>query len=269
VAYASVGYQEDLGGLGAILGTVWVTEFPANRELGAQSLNSLIVLDDPEGLRSTIALEGNGILCARAAAVTGVCIRQFAPPVRSRSSVTALIGAGALAAAHVAPLGALEPGVEVVVWDPHPERAQELVHVANEVSSIGSVRAVASAQEAVAHANVVITTTSLTQRDAQIGRDWLAPEALVVTVSGDCSVAPDVAESATLCLTDDVELYEAARSRGRFAGYPPVTRSIGNALDDEVRWRGGIVLVIQVGASLIDLVLAATIRDRLDQGLDS
>jgi ornithine cyclodeaminase/alanine dehydrogenase-like protein (mu-crystallin family) len=260
--YATVAEGDDVEHRGGVLGVSWITEYAHNPAHGLSSLHAIVILDDPDGVRPRAVLDGTAIVCARSAAVSGVSIRYFGPKRSNRSIVTGLVGAGVQAAAHLNVLGLLQPGVDIVVWDRYPDRAQELVFAAKNVPGVGSAYAVLSARDAVTDADIVITTTPFGSVGPRISSDWLRDEVLIVAEDGDGSVAADVALSSSLFLTDDQNLFDAARREGKLKGYPSASRSIGRALNAGARRPGGHVLVVPLGTSLIDLIFAKMIRDR-------
>ena len=71
-------------------------------------------------------LDGGPITAQRTAAVSGVAIRRFAPQVAGRPVRAALIGGGVQGHSHVPVLGHVLPGVELAVFDRHPDRAEAL-----------------------------------------------------------------------------------------------------------------------------------------------
>src|SRR5206468_115281 len=82
------------------------------------------------------ALDGAPLTAQRTAAVSGVAIRAFPPPVTGRSPKAAIIGAGTQAKSHLPVLGAVVPGVELAVFDRHPERGSALVEIARQTPGI-------------------------------------------------------------------------------------------------------------------------------------
>ena len=77
-------------------------------------------------------LDGGPITAQRTAAVSGVAIRRFAPGVTGRPVRAAVIGGGVQGQSHVPVLGHVLPGVELTVFDRHPDRAEGLANEARE-----------------------------------------------------------------------------------------------------------------------------------------
>ena len=107
-------------GAGDVLGIKWVTGFPDNVERGLPSIAALVVLNDAATGLATAILDGGPITAQRTAAVSGVAIRAFAPPVAGRPIRVALIGAGTQARSHLPVLGHVLPGLTLTVFDSQP-----------------------------------------------------------------------------------------------------------------------------------------------------
>src|SRR5947207_1532511 len=132
----------------------------------------------------------------RAAAVSGVAIQHFAPNPGRRAPRAALIGAGVQGRSHLAVLGHVIPGLELAIFDRHPERAEALAAAARDTSGIAAARAASSAREAVEGADVVVTAASFGPVRQVMTNDWLTPHVLVVPVDYATYCAAEVARDA-------------------------------------------------------------------------
>ncbi|MCA1695840.1 MAG: ornithine cyclodeaminase, partial [Actinobacteria bacterium] len=211
----------------------------------------------------------------RTAAYTALSVRHLAiPEVRH----IAVIGCGALAAAHV-PLLAIEcPSATFVMHDIDAARLEAAVL---SFSSEVSCRPARSAQEAIADAQVIVTTTTVT--NSYLCWGWLAPGALVAHVSLD-DVEPEVVQRADLVLVDDWPLVSSDRRRllGRMyhagellapdgsAGAPPhldarrVDGSLSDVLAGTITGRVSpheVVLSNPFGMGILDLALATKVLE--------
>jgi hypothetical protein len=92
--------------------------------------------------------------------------------------------------------------------------------------------------------------------------DWLAGEVLVVALDDDNCVSAEIAQSAIVFLVDDSQDYSGRRREGGFEGYPAASGSIGDALITSSRWPGGRILATHLGVGLMNVALAARIRQR-------
>jgi ornithine cyclodeaminase/alanine dehydrogenase-like protein (mu-crystallin family) len=148
------------------LGVKLVTFYPENR--GVPTHHAIIQLFKPETGEPLVTMDGRLITEERTAAVSAVATRHLARP---DATVLALIGSGTQARSHLKALRLVRKLDEVRVWSPHNAAA-----FAREFG----VRAAASAQAAVADADVVVTAT--TSRTPVLRGEWLAPGAHVNAV---------------------------------------------------------------------------------------
>jgi ornithine cyclodeaminase/alanine dehydrogenase-like protein (mu-crystallin family) len=183
----------------------------------------------------------------------------------------AILGAGVQARSHLAIIGHLMPGVELTIFDRHPDRGAAFAAEGKRVAGIGRARVAATAIEATRSAHVVITAASFAApQDRQVlTDDWLEPDSLVVAVDYATYVAAAVARSAALFLTDQREQFLANRDAGNFDGYPEPTLTLGEAiLAGTPRPATGRVVVSHLGVGLADLVFGdAILRRAVSAGL--
>jgi ornithine cyclodeaminase/alanine dehydrogenase-like protein (mu-crystallin family) len=255
----------DLDGTDDLLGIKWIAGFPANRDRDLAAIHGLVLLSDPRtGVPSAI-LDAGPITAERTAAVSGVAIARFAPEVGGRPVRVALLGAGVQGRSHLAVLGHVLPGLELTVFDRHPDRATALAATAAATAGIGSSGTAATAREATGSADVVVTVASFAPPEERqtLTADWLARDALVVAVDYATYVAASVARDADLFLVDQREQFLANRDAGNFAGYPDPGETVGEAiLAARTRLPHGRSLVTHLGVGLADLVFASEIVRR-------
>lgn len=266
-AYAMAAYDPGLGRGREALGVKWVTGYPTNSKMGLPTINSLVVLNDPDSLRPIAILDGTQITAARTAAVSAVCIRQLAIAT-GRPVSTAILGAGVQGHAHLAVLGHVLPGVRIVTFDRHRDRAVQLASAAQDTPGIASAKAAPSAREAVRGADIVITAASFGPVKQVMTTDWLKQDVLIVSVDYETYVSAEIARSAAVFLVDELEGYQNVRTDGRFVGFPDPSGTIGEALAAGLSWTAGRVLVCHLGIGLTDVLFADTILQRaLDIGV--
>lgn len=242
------------------LGMKWVAGFAANNALGIAAINALVVLNDPGTGLPTAILDGGPITAQRTAAVSGVAIARFRPAVQGRPHRAALIGAGVQGRSHLPVLGHTLPGVELTVYDRHPERADALAALARDTPGVGDVRAAASAREAVEGADVVVTAASFGPVRQVMTNEWLARDALVVPVDYATYCAAQVARDAALFLVDHRDQFLANRAAGLFDDYPDPKMTLGEAILRGVeRPARGRVVVTHLGVGLADVVFGGAI----------
>ncbi len=246
-----------------LLGLKWISGVPANLLADLPALTALVIVNDPQTGIPRAIMDGGPITAARTAAVSGVAIAHWAPAAPRRDGRgfrAAIVGAGAQGRGHLPVLGHVLPGADLAIFDREPARATDLAALAREVEGIGTVRVAGSAREAVSTADVVLTCVSFGPVRQVMTADWFAPDALVVPVDYDTSVAADVASSAAVFLVDEVAQFAASRAAGSFDGYPDPTATMGEALLAGLpRPANGRVVAAHLGTGLADLVFADAI----------
>jgi thiomorpholine-carboxylate dehydrogenase len=152
------------GGSDVGMGVKLVTFYPDNAELGLHTHMALIALFRPETGEPLAVMDGRLITEMRTAAASAVATRALAKP---DAEVLAVLGSGVQARSHVEALRLVRPFREVRIWGRSEENA---ARCAAEVDA----NAVASAQEAVEGADVVVTATSSAQ--PVLRGAWLGPK---------------------------------------------------------------------------------------------
>ncbi len=255
----------DSDGADDLLGIKWIAGFPANRGRGLAAIHGLVVLSDPTTGIPIAILDAGPITAERTAAISGVAIGRFAPEVGGRAARVAVLGAGVQARSHLAVLGRVLPGLELIAFDRHPERAAALVDLAGRTAGIGVAAVAATAREASEAADVVLTVASFAPPDERqaLTDDWLRPDALVVAVDYATYVHASVARNAARFLVDERAQFLANRDSGTFDGYPDPAATLGEAiLAGTGRPARGRVLVSHLGVGLADLVFGSAIVRR-------
>jgi ornithine cyclodeaminase/alanine dehydrogenase-like protein (mu-crystallin family) len=154
------------------------------------------------------------------------------------------------------------PGVHVVTFDRHAERATELAKEARNTAGIASAESALSAPTAVGRADIVITAASFGSTSQIMTEDWLPPGVLVVAVDYETYVSAELARSATMFLIDEPAGYANVRSEGRFQGFPDPNGTIGDALIANRKWSEGRALVCHLGMGLTDILFAKAVLER-------
>ena len=255
----------DSDGRRDLIGMKWVAGFPTNNDRGLPAVNAVVILNDAAtGLPSAI-LDGAPITAFRTAAVSGVAIRHFAPVVAGRAPRAALIGAGVQGRSHLEVIGRVLGGVELTLYDRHPERAAALADEARSTEGIAAVAIAPDARTAVRDADVVVTAASFGPVNQVMTADWLGPDVVVVPVDYATYCAADVAREAALFLVDDRAQFLANRDAGAFEGYPDPTGTLGEAiLAGTKRPAVGRVVATHLGVGLADVVFGSAIVRRAE-----
>src|SRR4029079_6291528 len=121
--------------------------------------------------------------------------------------------AGVQGRSHVPVLGHVLDGLELTVFDRHPDRATALAGLAERTPGIRSARSAWTARDATRSADVVITAASFAPADERqtLTDDWLGRDALVVAVDYVTYVSAGVANEAALFVVDHREQFIANR----------------------------------------------------------
>jgi ornithine cyclodeaminase/alanine dehydrogenase-like protein (mu-crystallin family) len=244
------------------LGIKWVTGFGSNGDLGLPAIHAIVVLSDPATGIPIAILDGGPITAQRTAAVTGVALRRFAPPVAGRPVRAALIGAGVQGHSHLPVLGHVLPGVALALFDRDPARAAALADVASRTPGIGTVAVAGTARAAIAGADVVVTAASFGPVRQVMTGDWLAEEVTIVPVDYATYCAAEVARDAALFLVDEREQFLATRAGGDFDGYPDPSATLGEAILAGTPRPRGRVVATHLGVGLADVVFGEAILHR-------
>jgi ornithine cyclodeaminase/alanine dehydrogenase-like protein (mu-crystallin family) len=252
-----------------LVGMKWIAGFPGNGAMGLPALHGLVLIVDPQTGQPAAILDAGPITAERTAAISGVAIARFAPPIAGRARRAALIGAGVQARHHLPVLGHVLPGVELAIFDRHPDRTEALAELAIGTEGIAAARPAAGARDAVRDADVVVTAASFGPVRQVMTSDWLAADALVVPVDYATYCSAEVAAGAALFLVDQREQFLANRDAGNFDGYPDPMGTLGEALvEGTQRPASGRVVVTHLGVGLADLVFGAAVLERaIDDGL--
>lgn len=259
----------DPDGGGDLIGMKWIAGFPGNRGRGLDALHGLVLLADPATGVPTAILDAGPITAERTAAVSGVAISRFAPPLHGRSAVVALVGAGTQGRSHLAVLGRVLDRARLLIFDRHSDRAEALAAEARATPGIEAAEVVSSAREAIEAADVVVTAAAFGPIRQVMTNDWLTPDALVVPVDYATYCAAEVARDAALFLVDQREQFIANRDAGLFDDYPDPTATLGEAIVGGLpRPAAGRVVVTHLGVGLADLIFAdAIVRRAAHAGL--
>jgi ornithine cyclodeaminase/alanine dehydrogenase-like protein (mu-crystallin family) len=152
------------GGAAPLWALKTVAIFPSNAERGLDLHQGFVALFDGETGETRALMNAGGITAVRTAAVSGVATRLLA---REDARTLAVLGAGIQAQAHLEAMRAVRDFDRVVAWS---RSGRELA----------GAESVASAEEAVRDADVVVTATSAPEPILE--RAWLKPGAHVNAV---------------------------------------------------------------------------------------
>ena len=143
---------------------------PGNPAQGLDSHQGAVILHDGETGELRAILNAAPVTEIRTAAVSAVATRALARP---GAGTVAILGAGVQARSHVEAMRCVLNDPEIRIWSRTAEHARALARATGATSC-------ATAQEALAGAEVVCTTTS--SHEPVLRHEWLAPGAHVNAV---------------------------------------------------------------------------------------
>jgi ornithine cyclodeaminase/alanine dehydrogenase-like protein (mu-crystallin family) len=157
-----------LGAQGAF-GAKLISIFPGNFERGLQSHQGVVVLFDAQTGEPVCVAHAGEITAIRTAAASAVATEALA---RKDARRLALLGYGEQARTHARALGTVRALESITVWGRSPQRAQAFAQAMQAELAIPVIPA-ASAQEAVADAEIVCTLTPASEPILEGA--WLRP----------------------------------------------------------------------------------------------
>jgi ornithine cyclodeaminase len=159
--------------------------FPGNPARGLDAHQGAVLLFDGDTGELRAAVNASAVTEIRTAAVSGVATRLLA---REGARTLAVLGAGVQARSHLDAMRAVRDFERVRIWSRTSEHARALAEAAG-------AELAASAEDALAGADVVCTTT--TAREPVVRREWLAPGAHVNAVGSSIATAREL-DTATM-----------------------------------------------------------------------
>lgn len=160
------------GGASPLYSLKTVAVFPENPKRGLDAHQGTVTLFDGETGEVRALMNASAITAIRTAAVSAVATRLLA---REDARDLAILGAGVQARTHLEALRLVRDFERVRVYSPTAEHARALAQE-------GGAEAVASAEEAVRGADVVVTATNSVEPVLQ--REWLNQGAHVNAIGG-------------------------------------------------------------------------------------
>ncbi len=153
----------------AVFGAKLISVFQQNFAKGIQSHQGVVVLFDPESGAPVCVLHAGEITAIRTAAASAVATDALA---RKDARRLALLGYGEQAATHARAIQKVRSLESVVVWGRSPERARAFANQMQPQLGI-TVTPAASAQQAVADADIICTLTAA--YDPILRGEWVRP----------------------------------------------------------------------------------------------
>jgi len=229
------------------MGAKLVTFYPHN--VGVHTHHALIVMLKPETGEPLAVLDGRLITEMRTAAASAVATQHLA---RKNASVLGIIGSGVQAGSHLAALRHVRAFKDVRVWSPRNAPAFAAKH---------GVQAVASAEQAVRGADVVVVAASSTTPVLQ-GR-WLSPGAHVNAIGATRPNWRELDDDLVTTARVFVDSREAAtRESGDVIAAKREVTEIGAVVSGAAQGRRNeqeITLFKSVGVAVEDVAAAALV----------
>src|SRR5258707_8680305 len=151
---------------------------PANAALGLDLHQGFVALFDGDTGETRAIMNAGGITAVRTAAVTGVATRLLA---REDARTLAILGAGIQGKANLEAMRAVRDFDRVFAWSRTPGRA---------AAELDGVEEVATVEEALRDADVVVTATSAPE--PILRREWLKAGAHVNAVGSSIPTTPEL-----------------------------------------------------------------------------
>lgn len=247
----------------AVYGLKAICITPANPAAGLDTHQGVVLLSDGRTGEPLAVLNASAVTEIRTAAVSVVATEALANP---DAGTLAVIGTGVQARAHILALDATRPLSEIRVAGRDEARARQFA------ASFGGqtrvpVRACASAREAVAGADLIVTATS--SAEPVLERDWIAAGAHLNAV-GACLPHQRELDTATVAagavfadrrdsLLAEAGDYRLAAAEGAI-GADHLRAELGAVLSGAAQGRAGaaeITIFESLGLAIEDLAAAA------------
>ncbi len=235
---------------GGALGAKLVTFYPKNKD--THTHHAMILLFRPETGEPLVTMDGRLITEMRTAAVSALATDALA---RENVPVLAILGSGVQARSHLEALRLVRKFREVRVWSPRNSGkfAQEF-----------NITAVASAEEAVRGADVIVVATAATT--PVLRGEWLAPGAHINAVGATRPNWRELDDEVLRQARIYVETREAATNEsGDVIAAGKIFAEIGEVLAGSKTGRQSgeeITLFKSVGVAVEDIAAASLVYER-------
>ena len=140
------------------LGIKVISVFPSNLARKIPTASAKILLLDTETGESLALLDGTSITAMRTAAVSAVAADILA---REDADTLGIFGAGTQGRSHLEAIKVVRSLREVMIFDPDPLRAKQMIHGLPEAWKAGiRINAGTSPDELIRHCSIIITATT-------------------------------------------------------------------------------------------------------------
>jgi ornithine cyclodeaminase len=211
-----------------------IAVFPGNRGTPFDSHQGAVLLFEGEHGSLRAILDATEVTAIRTAAVSGVAARLLA---REDAADLAILGSGVQARTHLAAMLAVRHIRRVRVWSPNAENRDRFIEYESRRHNV-RVEPAASAQSAVAGADLVCTTTSA--REPVLRGKWISAGAHVNAVGSSVKTARELDTEAVRRCRLFVDRRESTLNEAGDFLIPKAEGAIG---DDHIRGEIGEILL--------------------------
>jgi alanine dehydrogenase len=184
-----------------LAGVKTIGDYVENYRHGLPSEVAMLTLYDPRTGVPVATMDATDLTTRRTGAVTGIGARYLAP---SSPKIVGHIGARGTAFANLAALAELFELEEIRISSKRKETRDALARAAQEHLGVRA-RAVATIEEAVRDADIVVEATRLEEPAVLIEDAWLKPQCLLVTYGWIMAIDPKTVLTASKIVVDDWE----------------------------------------------------------------
>jgi alanine dehydrogenase len=220
-----------------VMGLKVISVFPGNHGTEFDSHQGAIMLFETKNGRPLAIVDATSVTAIRTAAVSGVATRLLA---REGAGDLAILGSGTQARVHLEAMRLVRPIRRVRVWSRNRDHAA--LFAAREGQRHGlTVETSATAQDAVADADVICTTTS--SAEPVLKGEWIAPGAHINAVGSSVPFARELDTTAVVRSRLFVDRRESTVNEAGDFLFPKKEGVIG---DDHIQGEIGEVLIGRV-----------------------
>jgi ornithine cyclodeaminase len=260
-------YADPLGGTAVKV----ITVYRGNQGTAYDAHQGAVLLFEAEHGSLRAIVDATAVTAIRTAAVSAVATRALA---RDDAADLTILGSGAQARTHLAAMLQVRHIRRVRVWSPHAERRDRFAEYESRRHNV-EVEAMASAQSAVAGADLICTVTSA--RTPVLKGKWIAPGAHVNAVGACFPTTRELDTEAVRRARVFVDRRESALAeagdllipKGEGAvGDDHIRGELGEVLLGAVRGRSGdeeVTLFKSLGLAVEDLAAARLIYQRAQE----
>ena len=257
------------GGAAPAFGLKSIGVFPGNVERGLDSHQGAVMLFDGATGELRALMNASAVTAIRTAAVSAVATRALA---REDAGDVAILGSSVQARSHLAAMALVRPLRRIRVASRRLERARAF---ADDMGGRFAVEVMATAEEAVRGADLVVTATSAAE--PVIRREWIAPGTHLNVVGASLPDRREVDGATMAAARVFVDRRESAENEAgdylmavREGAIPPdhIRAEVGDVLIGTAPGRTGqdeITLFKSLGLAVEDLWSAAYVYERASE----